>query len=228
MTLVLHIHPLSSYCHKVLIGLYERGTPFVARSVDFADAEARAAFARLWPTAKIPLLVDEARGVTVPESTIMLEYVEQHDPAPMSLFPKAPEAALSARLWDRLFDAYVMTPMQKIVGDRLRPEDQRDPFGVAEARRTLHMAYGMADAHLATRTWAAGDAFSIAECAATPALFYAGIIEPFADRCPHLAAYFERLLARPSVQRVLKEAQPFFPYFPYREAMPARFLQASG
>lgn len=222
MSLVLHFHPLSSYCHKVLIGLYERGTRFEPRVVDFSQPQVRAEFEALWPTAKIPLLVDGERAV--PETSIMLEYLDEKFPGPPML-PAEAEARLEARLWDRLFDLYVMTPMQKIVADRLRGEGEKDPRGVENAREMLQMAYGMIDRHMVGRTWAAGELFSLADCAAAPALFYAGIVEPWGEERTMLAAYFERLLARRSVARTLAEARPFFEYFPYRELMPARFLE---
>lgn len=220
MSLVLHFHPLSSYCHKVLIGLYERGTPFEARVLDLSQTADE--FAALWPTAKIPLLVDGKRAV--PETSIQLEYLDAHYPGPPML-PADDEARLEARLWDRLFDHYVMTPMQKIVADRMRADGEKDPRGVENARDMLQMAYGLIDGHMAGRTWAAGEAFSLADCAASPALFYAGIVEPWGEERGELGAYFERLIARPSVARTLAEAQPFFDYFPYRELMPARFLE---
>ena len=221
MSLVLHFHPLSSYCHKVLIGLYERGTPFEARVVDLSES-AGGEFKALWPTAKIPLLVDGDRAV--PETSIQLEYLDAHYPGPPML-PADAEARLEARLWDRVFDQYVMTPMQKIVADRLRADGEKDPRGVENAREMLAMAYGLIDGHMAERTWAAGEAFSLADCAATPALFYAGIVAPWGEEQGALGAYFERLVARPSVARTLAEARPFFDYFPYRELMPARFLE---
>ena len=220
MSLVLHFHPLSSYCHKVLIGLYERGTPFEARVLDLSQTADE--FAAMWPTAKIPLLVDGER--VVPETSIQLEYLDAKYPGPPML-PADAEARLEARLWDRLFDQYVMTPMQKIVADRMRAEGEKDPRGGENARAMLQMAYGLIDGHMAGRTWAAGEAFSLADCAAAPALFYAGIVEPWGEEQSELAAYFERLLARPSVARTLTEARPFFEYFPYRELMPARFLE---
>ena len=223
MSLVLHFHPLSSYCHKVLIGLYERGTPFEARVVDLSES-AGGEFKALWPTAKIPLLVDGDRAV--PETSIQLEYLDAHYPGPPML-PADAEARLEARLWDRVFDQYVMTPMQKIVADRLRADGEKDPRGVENAREMLAMAYGLIDGHMAERTWAAGEAFSLADCAATPALFYAGIVAPWGEEQGALGAYFERLVARPSVARTLAEARPFFEYFPYRELMPARFLEGA-
>ena len=220
MSLVLHFHPLSSYCHKVLIGLYERGTPFEARVLDLSQTAEE--FAALWPTAKIPLLVDGKR--VVPETSIQLEYLDAHYPGPPML-PTDAEARLEARLWDRLLDQYVMTPMQKIVADRMRAGDEKDPRGVENARNMLQMAYGLIEGHMAGRSWAAGADFSLADCAAAPALFYAGIVEPWGEERRELGAYFERLVARPSVARTLSEARPFFEYFPYRELMPARFLE---
>ena len=220
MSLVLHFHPLSSYCHKVLIGLYERGTPFEARVLDLSQTAEE--FAALWPTAKIPLLVDGKR--VVPETSIQLEYLDAHYPGPPML-PTDAEARLEARLWDRLLDQYVMTPMQKIVADRMRAGDEKDPRGVENARDMLQMAYGLIEGHMAGRNWAAGADFSLADCAAAPALFYAGIVEPWGEERCELGAYFERLVARPSVARTLSEARPFFEYFPYRELMPARFLE---
>ena len=224
MSLVLHFHPLSSYCHKVLIGLYERGTPFEARVMDLSQPSAGSAFEALWPTARIPLLVDGGR--VVPETSIQLEYLDARYPGPPML-PADADARLEARLWDRLFDQYVMTPMQKIVADRLRADGEKDPRGVENARQMLAMAYGLIDGHMTGRTWAAGEAFSLADCAATPALFYAGIVAPWGEEQGALGAYFERLVARPSVARTLAEARPFFEYVPYRELMPARFLEGA-
>lgn len=225
MTLVLHFHPLSSYCWKALIGLYELDVAFEPRLVNLGDPAERAAFGALCPTGKIPLLADEAAGRIVPETSIMLEYVDARSGGPVRLLPEAAQARLDARLWDRLFDNYVMTPVQKIVGDRLRPEASRDPLGVQEARATLQMAYRMVDERLAGRAWPAGEAFSLADCAAAPALFYAAIVEPVPPGRTRLSSYLERLLERPSVARVIGEARPWFQYFPYRELMPLRFLE---
>lgn len=224
MTLTLYMHPLASYCHKVLIALYESGTSFEARIVDFGNAESTARFLDVWPVGKMPVLRDESRDRTVPESSVIIEYLDQHYPGASPMLPEDDQSRLDARLWDRLFDLYVHAPMQKIVADRLRPPGERDGHGVAEARATLATAYGMVERHMAERTWAAGESFSIADCAASPALFYAGILEPFPPANRNLAAYFERLLERPSYARTLAEARPYFDLFPFREAMPARFL----
>lgn len=222
--LELFYHPLASYCHKVLLGLYENDTAFVPRQVDLMDADASAAFLALWPVGKMPVLRDGNVDRVIPETSIILEYLDTHYPGARRLLPTDAELALEARLWDRFFDLYVQTPMQKIVVDRLHAESERDARGVAEAREGLRRAYAVLEQRLTGRVWAVGDHFGFADCAAAPALFYAGILEPFAPSHPHVSAYFERLLARPSFARVLTEAQPYFQNFPYKEAMPARFL----
>lgn len=222
MALSLYSHPLASFCHKVLIALYENGTAFDNHTVDLMNPEASVRFLAMWPVGKIPVLRDEGRDRTIPETSIIIEYLEQHHPGVKPLLPKDEEARLNARLWDRFYDCYVQVPMQRIVINRLRPENARDPMGVAEARKMLQTAYGMIEGQMTGKVFAVGEDFTIADCAAAPALFYAHTLEPFGER-PQLAAYFERLVARPSFQRVLKEAQPYFPNYPYQEAIPARF-----
>jgi len=225
MALTLHFHPLSSYCQKVLIALYERGLPFEGQLLDLGDASSRAAFLDLWPTGKMPLLLDGGRAVA--ESSIIIEYLERHPGGP-SLLPAGLDSGLEARLWDRLFDLYVMTPMQAIVGDRLRPAPERDPLALPQALTTLRMAYHLIERRMAGRQWAAGEDFSMADCAAAPSLFYAATVCPFPGEHRQLAAYFERLLARPSVARTLQEARPFFRFYPVKEALPARFFDPEG
>ena len=224
MSLTLYIHPLASFCHKVLVAFYENEVPFRSEIVDLMDPGAAASHLARWPVGKIPVLHDAARDRLVPETSIIIEYACQHYPGPAPLLPADADARLEARLWDRFFDLYVSQPMQKIVLDRLRPEDGRDPVGVAEARSALDTAYASAENQLSGRHWAIGDDFTIADCSAFPALFFASIVHPFPPGSTALAAYFERLLARPSVRRTLDEARPYFSMFPYRDAMPARFL----
>jgi glutathione S-transferase len=228
MSFTLYYHPLASFCHKVLIALYEKGASFRGEIVDLADDASSAQVLSFWPVGKIPVLRDEQRGRTVPETSIIIEYLEQHEPGTQPLVPADSESALDVRLWDRFFDLYVQVPMQKVVVDRLRPPGQNDVLGVAEARASLRKAYALAERQLNGRTWAASDAFSLADCAAAPALFYADIAEPFSSSHPSLAAYFERLLARPSVARTLREARPYFSMFPLRDAIPARFLAGAA
>jgi glutathione S-transferase len=224
MTLTLYIHPLASFCHKVLIALYETETPFETQIVDFADPGSAAALLYKWPVGKIPVLHDESTGRTVPETSIIIEYLQLHRPGSMCLLPEDPDERLQVRLWDRFFDLYVSVPMQKIVTDRIRPEGSGDPHGVAEAHAALDQAYKMIETHMNGKAWAAGDSLTMADCAALPALFFASIVHPFAPDQQHATAYLERLLERPSVRRVLAEAQPYFSMFPYRDAMPARYL----
>jgi glutathione S-transferase len=223
MALTLYLHPLASFCHKVLIALYESDTPFTSHLVDLSDAKARAHLRSLWPEGKIPVLHDAERGETVPETSIIIEYLEQHYPGPRPLLPADEALRLQARLWDRFFDLYVQVPMQKIVGDRLRPEGGKDVLGVADSHASLRTAYDMIEQQMSDKPWAVGDAFSLADCAAAPALFYAAIVEPFPSTHVHLNAYFERLVHRPSFVRVLAEARPWFALYPFKDDMPARF-----
>lgn len=228
MALTLYSHPLASFCHKVLIALYENGTAFNQVIVDLGDPGETAALTAKWPVGKIPVLHDGARDRVVAETSIIIEYLQQHYPGPVTILPTEAERQLDARLWERFFDLYVSVPMQKIVTDRIRPEGGNDPVGVADARRTLDTAYQMIESQLAGKSWATGEVFTIADCSATPGLFYASIVQPFASSQRNLAAYFERLIARPSVQRTLAEARPYFHFFPYREAMPERFVHDQG
>jgi glutathione S-transferase len=213
MMLTLHFHPLSSYCQKVLIALYEAGTPFAKQSVDLGDPAEAAAFRGLWPMGRFPVLVDERRGETIPESSIIIEYLDRHYPGGAPMLPEDPDLRLKVRLLDRFLDSFVMTPMQKIVGDHIRQPDARDPQGVAEARALLGKAYQWIEGELAGRTWAAGDAFTMADCAAAPALFYADLVEPV-DGFGNVAAYLARLRARPSFARAVDEARPWRRFFP--------------
>jgi glutathione S-transferase len=214
MSLTLYFHPLSSFCQKVLIALYENGTPFEPRIVDLADETSRAAFLKVWPIGKFPVLRDEAKDRTIPESSIIIEYLAQHYPGRTDLVPADAELAREGRMRDRFYDLYVNVPMQKIVTDRLRPAGRNDPHGVENAKRLLSTALGMVDQEMAKKTWAMGDAFSMADCAAAPALFYANKVTPFGETHRNAAAYLDRLKKRPSFARALAEAQPYLKLFP--------------
>jgi len=222
MSLTLHLHPLSSYCQKVLIALYENGTPFTPHLVDLSNAEANAAFKKLWPVGKFPVLRDEAADRTIPESTIIIGYLTQRFPGPVKLIPDRAEAALAVRALDRFYDLHVHTHMQKVIGDRLRPADQKDPYGAEQARAAMNIALGMVEKDMATRTWAAGEDFTLADCAAAPALFYIDmVVAPLAGVYPNLLAYLERLKQRPSYARALEEAQPYMHWVPREPAATA-------
>jgi glutathione S-transferase len=211
MSLTLYAHPFSSYSQKVLIALYENATPFEWRVLD-GSAGVEQAFASLWPMRRMPLLRDGAH--TVVEATVIVEYLGLHHPGPVRLVPEDAGAALEVRFMDRFFDNYVMTPMQAIVFDARRAPEQRHAPTVAEARAMLDTAYRWLDERLAGREWAAGDAFSLADCAAAPSLFYADWAHPIAPGFASTIAYRQRLLARPSVARAVDEARPFRPFFP--------------
>jgi glutathione S-transferase len=224
MSLTLYYHPLASFCWKVQIALHENGTPFTGEIVHLGEAESRARFYEIWPVGKMPVIRDETRNRTVPETSIIIEYLDRYYPGAQKLLPADEEQRLDTRLWDRCFDVYIQQPMQRIVAQQLRPEAERDPRAVPESTATLQMVYDMLERQVATRTWAVGEAFSMADCAAFPALFYASTLVPFGETRPRTAAYFERLVQRPSVIRVLDEARPHFKYYPFKDAIPARFL----
>ncbi|HEY1961201.1 MAG TPA: glutathione S-transferase family protein [Rhizomicrobium sp.] len=214
MTLQLYFHPLSSFSQKVLIALYENDTPFEPHIVHFGDGNSRKEFLDLWPIGKIPVLNDTARDWFVPETSIIIEYLDHHYPGSTRFIPADADVARQMRLRDRFFDSYVNVPMQKIVSDRIRLEGERDPFGVDEARRILSTALELIDEAMGSKEWAAGAEFSMADCAAAPALWYANKVLPFADQRPNALAYLERLKARPSFARALREAEPYLQYFP--------------
>ena len=213
MSLTLHFHPLASFCWKALIALYENDIPFTPNPVNLGDAAERAALLKLWPIGKFPVLRDEARGETVPEFSIIIEYLDRLYPGRTRFIPENSELALQTRLRDRFYDLYVHLPMQKIMVDRLRPADKRDSHGVEEARAQLKTSYRMIEQQMAAGRWAIGEAFTMADCAALPPLFYASMVEPFGDN-KGLVAYLERLKARRSIARVMEEAEPYFGMVP--------------
>ena len=206
----LYAHPFSSYCQKALVALYENDTPFDYRTLE--DPAANAELAELWPIKRFPVLVDAGR--TVIEASCIIEYLGLYHPGPVQLLPSDAKAALEVRLMDRFFDNYISTPQQKVVFDRMRPEHARDSQGVADARAMLDIAYAWLDRVMADREWAAGDAFSLADCGAAPFLFYADWTHPIEPGFAHVRAYRARLLARPSMARAVDEARPYRAYFP--------------
>jgi glutathione S-transferase len=215
MSLTLYYHPLSSFCWKALIALYEADVAFDPRLVNLGDPADRAAFQAVWPLAKFPVLHDEATGLTVPESTIIIDYLARTHAASAGLIPSDPDAARQVRLLDRLFDSYIHQPFQQIVSERLRPAEHKDPFGADQARTNIRAGYDLL-AGMIGRPWATGDTFTLADCAALPALYYADYGVSL-DGWPRLRDYLERLKARPSVARVLAEAEPWFQYFPLKD-----------
>jgi glutathione S-transferase len=212
MTLALYGHPFSSYTQKVLIALYENATPFEFRLLGPAATEHADEWLRRWPLRKFPLLVDGDHSVA--EASIIIEHLQLAHPGPVRLLPSAPEAALDVRFLDRFFDLYVMDPVQLAVGSALGRLPLDREAGLELAREQLARAYAWLDGKLAGRTWAAGEEFSLADCAAAPALFYADWTHRIPQTLPTLCAYRARLLARPSFARAVDEARPFRSYFP--------------
>ena len=212
MSLQLFGHPFSSYTMKALIALYENETPFDFRILGPDNPENGAELTRRWPVARFPLLVDGE--TTVVETSAIIEHLAAFYPGPVRLIPPDAKDAVAVRMLDRVFDSHVMGPMQVIVLDARRPEDARDPYGVAQARTALDTIYGWLDHELTGREWAAGDAFTLADAAAAPALFYADWAHPIGDDRTTLKAYRARLLARSSFARCIEEARPYRRFFP--------------
>jgi glutathione S-transferase len=215
MSLTLYMHPFSSYCQKAVVALHETGTPFTAREINLGNPADAAELKALWGVRKFPVLRDDARGQTVPESSIVIEYLAAHYPGRATLIPKGDDAAWKVRLMDRFFDFYIGDPAYKIITDNFRPEGKRDDVGVAQARATLGNSYGLLETELAGKTWVTGSAFTMADCAAAPALFYSDLVMPVSGH-KTVAAYLDRLLTRPSFARALKHARAaLMPGFPY-------------
>lgn len=208
----LFAHPFSSYCQKVLVAIYENGTPFELRMLGQDTPEIVTEWCALWPMKRMPVLKDGETAVM--EATIIIEYLMLNYPGSVRLIPDDPQAALRTRMMDRFFDNYVMTPMQKVVFNQIRPEADRDPYGVTEAKAMLDDAYAWLDGVVAKTEWAAGDTFSLADCAACPSLFYADWVHPIAETFPNVRAYRARLLARPSFARAVDEGRPYRSFFP--------------
>jgi glutathione S-transferase len=219
VSLTLYYHPLSSYCWKVLIALHENATAFDRRIIDLGNDKDRTELLAMWPLLKFPVIRDSARGRELAESTIIIEYLDHYFPGKGRLIPENWEDALQARLWDRFFDNYLQGPMQRIVGNQL----QGGKGDVGRERATLQTAYGMIDGHVRSKGWIAGEFFSVADCAAAPALFYTSTLQEVPGTFQNLKDYFGRLMERPSVKRVLEEARPYFPMYPFAEAIPKQF-----
>jgi glutathione S-transferase len=212
MTLSLYGHPFASFAWKPLIALYERDVPFTFEMVDGDHPQNQSRMAELSPTGQFPALVDGDREIT--QSNAIIEYLDLHHGDAVPMVPPDAREALDARMMADVFDDYVQGPMQRIVADALRPAGERDPRGVAEAHAHLERCYSWLERRLQGRQWAACGRFTIADCAAAPALFYADWVHPIPENCTALAAYRARLLARPSVKRVVDEARPYRNFFP--------------
>jgi glutathione S-transferase len=208
--LTLYGHPISSFTWKALIALYENDTPFDAITV---DQDTYADFIAKWPMGKFPILLDSDRNTMTTETSVIIEYLDIFYPGRTRFIPSDKAAALEARRWDRVFD-HLNTTMSKIVVDNIRPEGQRDPYGVEEAKRIIANIYGVIETQLGEREFIVGGAFSLADCSAAPALWYATRNAPLGGGFPRIAAYLERLKARASFARAVKESEPLFHMYP--------------
>ncbi len=212
MSLALYGHPFSSYTQKALIALYENGTAFEFREVGPETPEHVAAVQRRSPVGKFPLLVDGERQFV--ETSIIIEYLDLAYPGPVRFLPDDPMAALEVRFLDRYFDLHVMDAMQVAVSSKLGHIPMKPEDGLALAKDKLEKAYDWLEDHLTGRTWAAGEVYTLADCAASPSLFYADWVYQIPDKYASLRAYRARLLARPSFARAVDEARYFRPFFP--------------
>ena len=212
MSLALYGHPFSSYTQKVLIALYENGTPFEFRCIGPDAPQHVEEWLRRWPLRKFPLLVDGERDVV--ETSVIIEYLQLAHPGPVRLLPEDPMAALDVRFLDRFFDLHVMSPVQHAVGGALTGDPVKREEALVFAREKLNLAYAWLEGQLAGRTWAAGVDFTLADCAAAPSLFYADWTQPIPEVFPVLRAYRTRLLTRPAFCRAVEEARPYRPLFP--------------
>ena len=219
MPLTLYYHPLASFCHKALIALYENGTAFERRIIDFGNEKDWAELRARWPMGKFPVLRDQARSRDVAESSIIVEYLDHFYPGERPLIPEDWETALQVRFWDRILDNYLQTPMQQIVADKM----QGAKGDMRKARAMLETSYRLLDSHMAGKSWIAGQDFTMADCAAAPALLYAAAVQTFPAELGSLAGYFDRLLDRPAVRRVIDEARPYFAMFPFADGIPAQY-----
>ncbi|MBC7857882.1 MAG: glutathione S-transferase family protein [Burkholderiaceae bacterium] len=212
MSLALYGHPFSSYTQKVLIALYENGTPFEFRCLGPDTPQHAEEWLRRWPLRKFPLLLDNKRSIV--ETSIIIEYLQLAHPGPVRLLPNDPMAALDVRFLDRFFDLHVMSPVQHAVNGALTGDPAKRHDALLHAQEKLDLAYAWLETQLVGRTWAAGADFTLADCAAAPSLFYADWTHPISEAYPVLRAFRARLLARPSFARAVEEARPYRRLFP--------------
>ncbi len=209
MTLTLYVHPFSSFSWKALIPLWTDETPFNYRNVDPSNPGVMDELKAHWPLGKFPTLIDD--GKVIPEATCIIEHLQAHHPGPTKWIPDGAEGR-RVRFLDRFFDLHIQGNMQPAVNHAIWPDGEG--LAAARGRVALQIAHDWLEANLPADGWAVGDNFTLADCAAAPALFYADWIEPIGERRPRLTAYRQRLLAHPSVSRAIDEARPYRHYFP--------------
>ena len=212
MTPALYGHPLSSFTWKALIAAYERDVAFEFRMLDPDHSENLARIGTLTPTGQFPAVVDGEREIV--ESNAVIEYFDLFHGRGEPMVPQDRREALEARMLTEVFDDYVHLQVQRIVGNALRAPAERDPTGVEYAHGLIERCYLWLEKRLPAGQWASCGRFTIADCAAAPALFYADWVHPIGEHLPKLAAYRARLLSRPSVARTVDEARPYRHLFP--------------
>jgi glutathione S-transferase len=202
----LYYNPVSTFSQKVIMGFHEKGQTFDGQVVDLFSPEGAAAYRKVYPLGKVPVLV-LSDGWMIPESAIILEYLDTHVEGGTRLLPKDPDQARQARFHERVSDLYLHEPLATVLFDGMKPEAEREPKRVAKAKERLDVMYAMMDKHYAKNTWALGEAFSVADCSAAPPLGYLRGMYSF-DRYPNLVAYAGRLAERPSYRKAFEEAAP--------------------
>ena len=209
MSLQLFAHPFSSFCWKVQIALDADETPYVYRNVDPSNPGVLEELKALWPLAKFPVLVDD--GETIAETTCIIEHLQAKHPGQNVWIPQGDEGR-RVRFLDRFFDLHIQGNMQPSVNHAIWPDGE----GKAAERgiSALRIAYDWLEENLPDSEWAAGDKFTVADCAAAPALFYADWVEEIGEQRPRLNAYRARLLAHPAVSKSVEGARPYRAYFP--------------
>jgi glutathione S-transferase len=213
MSLALYGHPFSSYTQKALIALYENDIAFEFREIGPDMPDHIEDWRRRWPLEQFPVLADGAR--TVAETSIIIEHLQLEHPGPVRLIPSDPLTALNVRFLDRFFDLHVMNVVQHAVNGALTGDPVRREEALAVTKEKLERAYGWLERRLTGGgPWAVGADFTLADCAAAPALFYADWTHEISEAYPGLRAYRARLLARPSIARCVEGGRPFRAWFP--------------
>jgi glutathione S-transferase len=210
----LYYYPLSTYCQKVLIALYEKGIEFEGESLMLFDPEVRDQFREIYPLGKIPLLVDDNDHM-VPESSIIIEYLDTKA-KPLLIFGDADEQR-QIRFKDRMFDLYLLETIATLFFQNMKPANEQDPERIATAQFQIDKIYMFMEMELENQPFSCGSEFTMADCTAAAGLFYASKVAPFDDR-PLIKQYWERLCSMPSVQRVHAEAAPHLAELEKRDA----------
>ncbi len=203
----LYYHPISTYAQKALIAFYEKSVAFTPELVNLMDEAARGAYRKIYPLGKVPLLVLDD-GQWVPESSIIVEYLDTHFSDGPKLIPDEPELSRQVRFKDRMYDLYLNESVAALIFESWKPESERNQELIERSQFRIGVMYDFMEINLDEHTWTNGEIFTLGDCAAAPPLFYAGEMAPFDER-PNIVAYWQRLQERPSIRRVLDEAAPY-------------------